>query len=140
LKNSTWPGHFLSLNHKEAGEQAGINQVTVGILERGERNAIPVSYANFLYRNGIDLNWVFNNNNDADKNIFRSEESINTKDKLPGQPGHTNIINRQLLETIHLTYTLTRQLEKLHTELSKMKRLNRVFKIKPKVIKQKIGK
>ena len=128
---------LLSLNQKEAGDQAGINQVTIGILERGERNAIPVAYANFLYKNGIDLNWVFNNKDDDDMNVFRKDENINNPaDKLLDQADHTNIfINHQLLETIHLTYTLTKHLEKLHTELSKMKRLNKTIKIKPRVSK-----
>jgi transcriptional regulator with XRE-family HTH domain len=128
---------LLSLNQKEAAEQAGISQVAIGNLERGERNAIPVAYANFLYKKGVDLNWLFNNKDKNDVNVFRKEENINdSTDKLSGQDDDTNIfINHQLLETIHLTYTLTKHLEKLHTELSKMKRLNKIIKIKPRVIK-----
>ena len=66
---------LLSLNQKEAGEQAGINQVTIGILERGERNAIPEAYANFLYKNGVDLNWVFNKD-DNEGNVFRKKKIL----------------------------------------------------------------
>jgi transcriptional regulator with XRE-family HTH domain len=40
---------LLSLNQKEAAEQAGINPVTVGNLERGERNTMPEAYTTFLY-------------------------------------------------------------------------------------------
>jgi transcriptional regulator with XRE-family HTH domain len=122
---------LLSLNQKEASEQSGINQVSIGILERGERNAIPVAYANFLYKNGIDLNWVFDKDGN-EENVFRKEENNNdSDDKLLNQDAPANIIiNRQLLETIHLAYTLTKHLEKLHTGLSKMKRFNNIIKIK----------
>jgi hypothetical protein len=129
---------LLSLNQKEAGDQAGIHPVTIGILERGERNAIPVAYANFLYKNGVDLNWIFNNKDESAVNVFRKEERIDDAgDRLSDHTDHTNtFINHQLLETIHLTYTLTKHLEKLHTELSKMKRLNKIIKIKPRVGKR----
>lgn len=128
---------LLSLNQKEAADQSGVNPVTIGILERGERNAIPVTYANFLYKNGVDLNWIFNNKDESAVNVFRKEETIgDATNKLADQADHTNIfINPQLLETIHLTYTLTKHLEKLHTELSKMKRLNKIIKIKSGVTK-----
>lgn len=128
---------LLSSTHKEAADQSGVNPVTIGILERGERNAIPVAYAHFLYKNGIDLNWIFNNNDESAANVFRKEEKIDDAgNKLSDHPDQTNtFIQHQLVETIHLTYTLTKHLEKLHVELSKMKRLNKIIKIKPGVTK-----
>jgi DNA-binding XRE family transcriptional regulator len=129
---------MLSMNQKEAGDKAGISQVTIGILERGERNAIPVAYANFLYKNGIDLNWIFDNKDDSDVHIFRKEDDgIAPPASVAGAAEQTNtFINHQLLETIHLTYTLSKHLEKLHSELSKMKRLNKMIKIKPGIRKR----
>lgn len=124
---------LLSLNQKEAAEQAGINPVTIGVLERGERNAMPEAYATFLYKNGIDLNWVFNKD-DNDGNAFRKEENINNStDKLLNVDAGKNIfINQELLETKHLTYTLIKHVEKLHIELSKIKKLNKILDIRSK--------
>jgi transcriptional regulator with XRE-family HTH domain len=124
---------LLSLNQKEAAEQAGINPVTIGVLERGERNAMPEAYATFLYKNGIDLNWVFNKD-DNNGNVFRKEENINNStDKLLNVDAGKNIfINQELLETKHLTYTLIKHLEKLHIELSKIKKLNKILDIRSK--------
>jgi transcriptional regulator with XRE-family HTH domain len=124
---------LLSLNQKEAAEQAGIHPVTIGILERGERNAMPEAYATFLYKNGIDLNWVFNKD-DNDGNVFRKEENINNSaDKLLNEYVDKNIfINQELLETKHLTYTLIKHLGKLHNELSEIKKLNKILDIRSK--------
>jgi len=122
---------LLSLNQKEAAEQAGINPVTIGALERGERNTMPEAYATFLYKNGIDLNWIFNKD-DNEGNVFRKEENINNStEKLLNERVDKNIfINQELLETKHLTYTLIKHLEKLHNELSEIKKLNRKFETK----------
>ncbi len=63
---------LLSLSQKEAAEQAGIKQPIISILERGERDDIPTAYIEFLYKSGIDLNWVFNEDTDV-ANVFRKK-------------------------------------------------------------------
>ena len=65
---------LIGLSQKEAAEQSGINQATISILERGERSNLPNAYVDFLYRNGIDINWIFNNDNDT-TNAFRKKEN-----------------------------------------------------------------
>ena len=124
---------LLSLNQKEAAEQAGINPVTIGVLERGEKNAMPEAYATFLYKNGIDLNWVFNKD-DKDEHVFRTQENTgHSTDKVLHVDSDKNIfINKELLETKHLTYTLIKHLEKLHNELSEIKKLNKILDIRSK--------
>jgi transcriptional regulator with XRE-family HTH domain len=124
---------LLSLNQKEAAEQAGINPVTIGVLERGEKNAMPEAYATFLYKNGIDLNWVFNKD-DKDEQAFRTQENTgHPTDKAVHVDSDKNIfINKELLETKHLTYTLIKHLEKLHNELSEIKKLNKILDIRSK--------
>jgi transcriptional regulator with XRE-family HTH domain len=126
---------LLSLNQKEAAEQAGINPVTIGVLERGERNTMPEAYATFLYKNGIDLNWVFNKD-DNEGNVFRKEENINNSaEKLLNEgAGKNTFINQELLETKHLTYTLIKHLEKLHNELSEIRKLNKILDIRSKEV------
>ena len=126
---------LLSLNQKEAAEQAGINPVTIGVLERGEKNAMPEAYATFLYKNGIDLNWIFNKD-DNEGNVFRKEENINdSADKLLNGSVDKNIfINQELLETKHLSYTLIKHLEKLHNELSEIRKLNKILDIRSKEV------
>jgi transcriptional regulator with XRE-family HTH domain len=126
---------LLSLNQKEAAEQAGINPVTIGVLERGERNTMPEAYATFLYKNGIDLNWVFNKD-DNDGNVFRKEDNINNSaDKLLKENVDKNtFINQELLETKHLSYTLIKHLEKLHNELSEIRKLNKILDIRSKEV------
>jgi transcriptional regulator with XRE-family HTH domain len=124
---------LLSLNQKEAAEQAGINPVTIGVLERGEKNAMPEAYANFLYKNGIDLNWVFNKD-DKDEHVFRTQENADhSTDKAINADSDKNVfINQELLERKHLTYTLIKHLEKLHNELSEMKKINKFLEVKAK--------
>ena len=122
---------LLSLNQKEAGELSGINPVTIGVLERGEKNTVPQAYATFLYKNGIDLNWIFNED-DNEGNVFRKEEN-NSADKLINGNVDKNIfINQELLETKHLSYTLIKHLEKLHHELSEIRKINKLLDIKTK--------
>ena len=125
---------LLSLNKKEAAEQAGINPVTIGVLERGEKNNVPEAYATFLYKNGIDLNWIFNED-DNEGNVFRKEENIdNSADKsiLKGSIDKNIFINQELLETKHLSYTLIKHLEKLHSELSEIRKINKLLDLKTK--------
>ena len=123
---------LLSLNQKEAAEQAGINPVTIGVLERGERNTMPEAYATFLYKNGIDLNWIFNED-DNEGNVFRKEENKNSADKLlPGSVDKNIFINQELLETKHLSYTLIKHLEKLHNELSQIRKINKLLDLRSK--------
>jgi transcriptional regulator with XRE-family HTH domain len=126
---------LLSLNQKEAAEQAGVNPVTIGILERGEKNTVPEAYATFLYKNGIDLNWIFNED-DNEGNVFRKEDNINNSaDKLlKANVDKNTFINQELLETKHLTYTLIKYLEKLHNELSKLNKLNKILDIRSKEV------
>jgi transcriptional regulator with XRE-family HTH domain len=74
---------LLALTQKEASEQAGINQATLSILEKGERKFIPTEYLQFLYRKGIDINWIINENNRTD-NIFHNNFQPNdSADKRP---------------------------------------------------------
>ena len=123
---------LLSLNQKEAGELSGINPVTIGVLERGEKNTVPQAYATFLYKSGIDLNWIFNED-DNEGNVFRNDEINSSADKLLKESADKNIfINQELLETKHLSYTLIKHLEKLHSELSEIRKMNRKLEIKSK--------
>ena len=123
---------LLSLNQKEAGELSGINPVTIGVLERGEKNTVPRAYATFLYKSGIDLNWIFNED-DNEGNVFRNDEINNSADKLIKENADKNIfINQELLETKHLNYTLIKHLEKLHSELSEIRKMNRKLEIRSK--------
>lgn len=94
---------------------------------------MPEAYATFLYKNGIDLNWVFNKD-DKDEHVFRTQEnSGRSSGKVSNAEVDKNIfINQELLETKHLTYTLIKHLEKLHNELSEIKKPNRKFEIKSK--------
>jgi len=74
---------LLALTQKEASEQAGINQATLSILEKGERKFIPTEYLQFLYKKGIDINWIINENNRTD-NIFHNNFQPNdSADKRP---------------------------------------------------------
>ena len=74
---------LLALSQKEAAEQAGINQATLSILEKGERKFIPTEYLQFLYKKGIDINWIINENNRTD-NIFHNNFLPNdAADKRP---------------------------------------------------------
>jgi transcriptional regulator with XRE-family HTH domain len=124
---------LLSLNQKEAAEKAGINPVTIGVLERGEKNTMPEAYATFLYKNGIDLNWVFNKDN-KDEHVFRTQENNSlSSEKVSNVEVDKNvIINQELLEAKHLTYTLIKQLEKLHDELLEIKKINKILNIRSK--------
>jgi transcriptional regulator with XRE-family HTH domain len=125
---------LLSLNQKEAAEQAGINPVTIGVLERGEKNTVPEAYATFLYKNGIDLNWIFNED-DNEGNVFRKEENNNSADKLLNGSVDKNIfVNQELLATKHLSYTLIKHLEKLHNELSEIRKLNKILDLRSKEV------
>src|SRR5664279_349510 len=123
---------LLSLNKKEAAEKAGINPVTLGVLERGEKNTVPEAYATFLYKIGIDLNWIFNED-DNEGNVFRKEENKNSADKLlPGSVDKNIFINQELLDTKHLSYTLIKHLEKLHNELSQIRKINKLLDLRSK--------
>ena len=74
---------LLALSQKEASEQAGINQATLSILEKGERKFIPTEYLQFLYKKGIDINWIIDENNRTD-NIFHHNFLPNDRsDKRP---------------------------------------------------------
>ena len=74
---------LLALTQKEASEQAGINQATLSILEKGERKFIPTEYLLFLYKKGIDINWIIDENNRTD-NIFHNNFLPNDgSDKRP---------------------------------------------------------
>src|SRR5450432_2238198 len=53
---------LLSLNARDIAIQAGITPVTISLLERGERKNIPAEYIKFLYEKGIDINWLFDDN------------------------------------------------------------------------------
>ncbi len=67
----------LGLNRKDAAEQVGTTQVGISLLERGERKNIPAEYLQFLYDNGIDMNWLFSHDEDIRLSCrTRSNENI----------------------------------------------------------------
>lgn len=61
---------LLTLNQKEAAEQAGIHPASLSILERGEKKYIPTEYLHFLHTKGIDINWIFGDSNSTNA-VFR---------------------------------------------------------------------
>jgi DNA-binding XRE family transcriptional regulator len=61
----------LSLKQTEAAKQAGLRQCVVSVLERGEKRFIPTEYISFLFKKGIDLNWIFNDEDNRAAAIFR---------------------------------------------------------------------
>lgn len=63
---------LLSLNQKEAAEQAGIHPASLSILERGEKKFIPTEYLHFLHSKGIDINWIFSDSNSTSA-VFRTD-------------------------------------------------------------------
>src|SRR5215472_10396012 len=69
---------LLSLNKKDMAKQAGITQMAISLLEHGERKNLPADYIKFLYEQGIDINWLFSDNNDISlairKNFHESFE------------------------------------------------------------------
>ena len=71
---------LIALNQREAAEKAGLKQATISVIERGDRNSLPNAYLEFLYQNGVDLNWIFNDENDISF-AFRSN-IINNKQQL----------------------------------------------------------
>ena len=76
----------IALNQREAAEKAGLKQATISIIERGERNNLPSTYLDFLYQKGIDLNWIFNNDNNI-AHAFRN----NTNNHQPAR-----LVNEEL--------------------------------------------
>ena len=120
---------LIALNQKEAAEKAGLKQATISILERGERNNLPNAYIHFLYQNGIDLNWIFNDDSDV-SNAFRKEIIPGNQHLIAenSEPGDLISINRkQSAEKGFLYQTgkgldvilskLLREIEKLNTTL-----------------------
>ena len=82
---------LLAISQKEASEEAGINQATLSILEKGERKFIPTEYLQFLYKKGIDINWIIDENNRTD-NIFHNNFLPNDQsDKRPNHLQNSNI-------------------------------------------------
>lgn len=76
---------LLSLSQTEAAQEAGINQTSISLLERGEKKFIPTEYLQFLYNKGIDINWLFNeNNNNAE--IFRAGGAATVLPPVPPIP------------------------------------------------------
>jgi len=63
----------LSLKQHEAATLAGINLPDVGALERGDKKCIPNEYLAFLYKKGIDINWIFSNKDIATAPVFRDK-------------------------------------------------------------------
>ena len=125
---------LIFLNQKEAADKAGIKQATISILERGERSNLPIDYINFLCRNGIDLNWVFNNDSDISNAFRKGKNHLDTEntDVTWLNPGNTN--SNALLDQKHaeqkqlncensgsldtLLKKLVQEIEKLNTTLS----------------------
>ena len=79
---------LLAISQKEAAEQAGINQAAICFLEKGEKKFIPTEYLQFLYKKGIDINWIIDENNRTD-NIFH-------KNFLPEDPSDKRPIHMKI--------------------------------------------
>ncbi len=119
----------LALSQQEAAEQAGIKQATVSILERGGRDAVPEAYIQFLYTKGIDMNWLFNTDENT-RNVFRKVKHISKSDKGLSEETDVTVdknvfLNQELLETKKLTYSGIKHVDKVLVELlTEIKKLN----------------
>lgn len=72
---------LLSLNQREAAEEAGINHAAVRLLERGEKKCIPPEYLQFLHKKGIDINWIFNDSSDISLIFRKDAQNISSEEK-----------------------------------------------------------
>jgi phage repressor protein C with HTH and peptisase S24 domain len=46
------------LNQQEAAKLSGLIQKDISLLEAGKKKFIPTEYIQFLYKKGVDLNWL----------------------------------------------------------------------------------
>ena len=93
----------LSIKQKEAAEQAGLKQYVIGSLERGEKNYIPHKYLSFLHKNGIDLNWIFNDEDNRTDSMFRNQaRSITSMENSAYADEHFQLILTMILERLNM--------------------------------------
>src|SRR5690606_3092047 len=52
----------LNLTQSEVANATGMSQKEISRIESGKRAEIPYRYIQFLYEQGIDLNWLFSGN------------------------------------------------------------------------------
>ncbi|MFA0963580.1 XRE family transcriptional regulator [Roseivirga sp. BDSF3-8] len=57
---------IIGLKQVQMAEQTGITQRDVSLLENGKKTFIPIKYIRFLNEKGIDLNWLFDDNEEGD--------------------------------------------------------------------------
>ncbi|MFP5042739.1 helix-turn-helix domain-containing protein [Parasediminibacterium sp. JCM 36343] len=88
---------LLSLSQREASEQSGINQATLSILERGERKFIPTEYLQFLYKKGIDINWIFDEFSRTDNIFHNNFLPVSIQENEKGQPQYSEASLKSLL-------------------------------------------
>ncbi|MFN7703452.1 MAG: helix-turn-helix domain-containing protein [Chryseotalea sp.] len=62
---------YLNLSQTEAAIKAKVFQKDISTLENRKREVIPPNYLEFLYNNGINLNWL----------ILGKEDMLTVKDK-----------------------------------------------------------
>ena len=67
---------ILGFDRKDAAAHSATTQVGISLLERGERRNIPAEYLQFLYDNGIDMNWLFSEDEDLSLSCRKKSENI----------------------------------------------------------------
>lgn len=72
---------LLNLNAKDTAAKAGTTQMTISLLERGERKNIPINYLKFLHEQGIDINWLLNEEEDIDSG-YRKDKRENIREDI----------------------------------------------------------
>lgn len=112
----------LNIKQRQAAEQAGIKQVTISCLERGEKKFIPTEYLQFLQRHGIDLNWLFN---DEDENVkFINDYISDTKAGVPSvslsSGKNTNTGNFRVIYSVKQSHNYQAEIELLSEQLKKL--------------------
>jgi len=70
----------LHLKQKEAAEQSGLKESVIKTLESGGKKFIPNEYLAFLYEKGIDLNWIFDEEDKRHFPVFRENDTHEDED------------------------------------------------------------
>jgi len=78
--------NMLSLSQDEAAKFTGLSQRDISLLENGKREFTPTEYIYFLNNKGIDLNWLFNEQ-DAHENENYLEAYKRYQEQLEDQAG-----------------------------------------------------
>ena len=107
---------LISLNQKDAAEKSGLKQSTISTLERGDKNSLPSNYINFLYQNGIDLNWIFSSDSDIANAFRKTQTTTETAIDKISHDYENNGENEKRLDSIF--EKLLQGIEKLNATLS----------------------